>query len=318
MAWRLLVEEEPMTAAQSDASTVESIMSDFATFGAVHLDVTEIERSLDFWRDLVGLELLAQDADGAHLGVGGRALVVLHPGASGPVVREASGLYHMSFHLPSLGEFARIFARIERAGYAQYPTDHDRHIANYVDDPDGIGLELAFETPLALRASWEGEPGFDPGERGHRWGGRDPRYMAWLESHVPDGDTRPGLPAGTVVGHMHLRVADTGASLAFYRDVIGFTPNKSGAPGAMFDMSAGGSFSHRLACNSWESAGRPQRPAEAAGMRHFILQLRTEEDLAAAIARATATGGPIERRDDGAILVDPSGTRLFLTTATRR
>ena len=305
-----------MTAAQSDRSTVESIKGDFATFGAVHLDVTDIERSLGFWRDLVGLELLSQDSEDPRLGVDGRALVVLHPSASGPVVREASGLYHMSFHLPSLGEFARVFARIERVGYSQYPTDHDRHIANYVDDPDGIGLELAFETPLELRASWEGQPGFEPGERGYRWGGRDPHYMAWLESQVPDGDTQPGLPAGTVVGHMHLRAADTAASLAFYRDVVGFTPNKSGTPGAMFDMSAGGSFSHRLACNTWESAGRPQRPAEAAGMRHFTLQFRTEADLTATIARAVAAGGPVERHDDGAIVVDPSGTRLFLTTAT--
>ena len=148
------------------------------------------------------------------------------------------------------------------------------HAANYADDPDGIGLELASETPSDLRASWEGEPGFEPGERGHRWGGRDPRYLAWLASCAPDGDSRPGLPPGTIVGQMHLRVADTGASLAFYRDVIGFTANKAGTPGARFDVSAGGAFRHRLACDTWESAGRPQRPAEASGMRHFTLQLR--------------------------------------------
>jgi catechol 2,3-dioxygenase len=298
--------------------TVESTASDFATFGAVHLDVTDAERALGFWRDLVGLELLGQDGREMRLGVGGRALVVLHPGANGPVVREASGLYHLSFHLPSLAEFARVFARIEAAGYFQYPTDHDMHIANYVDDPDGIGLELAFETPSDLRASWVGEPGFEPGERGHRWGGREPRYLAWLASQVPDGDTRPGLPPGTVVGHMHLRAADTSASLAFYRDAIGFTPNKEGTPGAMFDMSAGGTFSHRLACNSWESAGRPQRPAEAAGMRHFTLQLRSEEDLAATIARADAAGHLVERRGGDAIAADPSGTRLLLTTSAAR
>lgn len=304
-----------MTAAQTDTATVESAASDFATFGAIHLDVTDIARSIGFWRDLVGLEVLGREGEIARLGVGGRELIVLHPGARGPVVREAAGLYHLSFHLPSLAEFARVFARIAAAGYFQFPTDHDMHIANYVDDPDGIGLELAFETPLELRASWEGQPGFEPGERGHRWGGRDPRYLAWLQAQVPGGDTGPGLPTGTIVGHMHLRVADTGAALAFYRDAIGLTPNRAGTPGAMFDLSAGGTFSHRLACNSWESAGRPQRPAEAAGMRHFTLQYRAADDLAAAIARAEAAGGPVERRGDGTLVADPSGTRLLLTAS---
>jgi catechol 2,3-dioxygenase len=308
-----------MIAAQSSTAVVESTASDFATFGAVHLDVTDVDRALCFWRDLVGLEVLGQDESGTRLGVSGRDLLVLHPGASGPVLREASGLYHMSFHLPSLAEFARVFARIEAAGYFQFPTDHRMHLANYVDDPDGIGLEFAFETTPGLRATWGDLPGFDQGEAANRhWGGRDPNYLAWLESLVPDGDTRPGLPAGTVVGHMHLRAADAGASLAFYRDEIGFTANKDGTPGAMFDMSAGGTFSHRLACNTWESAGLPQRPAEAAGMRHFTLQLRSADDLAATIARTEATGRPVERRDDGALVTDPSGTCLLLTTAATR
>lgn len=305
-----------MTATQSSPPTVESIASDFATFGAVHLDVTDVERSIGFWRDLVGLELLGRDGQDARLGVGGRELVVLHPGASGPVVREASGLYHLSFHLPSLGEFSRAFARIEAAGYFQYPTDHRAHLANYVDDPDGIGLEFAYETPPGVRASWGEVEGLSQGDGDDRhWKGRDPHYLAWLESQVPDGDTRPGLPAGTVVGHMHLRVADAEAAIAFYHNAVGFTPNRDADGRAMFDMSAGGTFSHRLACNTWESAGRPQRPAEAAGMRHFTLELRSAEDLAATIARAEAAGGVVERRGDDAIVVDPSGTRLLLTTA---
>src|SRR5262245_14637503 len=143
-----------MVTSQSGTSTVESTASDFATFGAVHLDVADGERSLGFWRDLVGLDLLRRDGETLHLGVGGRELVVLHPGASGPVVREASGLYHMSFHLPSLAEFARVFSRIEAAGYFQFPTDHEMHLANYVDDPDGIGLEFAFESPAEISAMW--------------------------------------------------------------------------------------------------------------------------------------------------------------------
>jgi catechol 2,3-dioxygenase len=296
-------------------AAVTSAASDFATFGAVHLDVTDGERALGFWRDLAGLELLGRDGADLHLGVGGKDLVVLRPGARGPVVREASGLYHVSFHLPTLEDFAHAFARLEAANYFQHPTDHGTHLANYVDDPDGIGLELAFETPQDLRATWDGLPGFEPGDNGERhWRARDPRYFAWLRSHVPHGDHRPGLPAGTIVGHVHLRAGDMDAALAYYRDAIGFTTNHDGRPQGFFDMSAGGTFPHRLACNNWESAGHPQRPAAAAGMRHFTLNLRSAEDLTAAIARVESVGGQVERQHDGALVTAPDGTRLLLTT----
>jgi catechol 2,3-dioxygenase len=304
-----------MVGTQVAAPSVTSTASDFATFGAIALDVTDAERALGFWRDLVGLELLGRDGADLHLGVAGRDVVVLRPGARGPVVREASGLYHVSFHLPTLEDFAHAFARLEAADYFQYPTDHGMHIANYVDDPDGIGLEFAFETPPELRTTWDGLPGFEPGDDGSgHWSARDPRYHAWLRSHVPAGDIRPGLPAGTIVGHVHLRAADLSAALAYYRDALGFTPNGDGHPKGFFDMSSGGTFSHRLACNDWESAGRPQRPAEAAGMRYFTLQLRSAEELAAAITRAESAGGPVERQRDGALVTAPDNTRVLLTT----
>jgi catechol 2,3-dioxygenase len=229
-------------------------------------------------------------------------------------VREAAGLYHLSFHLPTLEDFARTFARLEAANYFQYPTDHGTHLANYIDDPDGIGLEYTFETPSEQRSAWDGTPGFEHGDAAPHWSNRDPRYLAWLRSNVPAGDTQAGLPAGTIVGHIHLRSADLDASLAFYRDSIGFTVNGDGRPNGFFDMSAGGTFPHRLACNNWESTGRPQRPADAAGMRCFTILLRSSDALDDSITRMESTGVRVERQRDRAIVTDPSGTRLILTS----
>ena len=306
-----------MIAPQFTAPTVPSTASDFATFGAVHLDVTDVERALGFWRDLVGLTPLGHDGASVRLGAGDQDLLVLHPGARRPVVREASGLYHLALHLPSLEEFARILARIQASGYPQYPVDHLMHLADYVDDPDGNGLELAFETPQRLGSSSVGPGGpilIDA--EGNRRSGRDPIDLSWLFAHLPADGTGRGLPDGTTVGHLHLRVADNDAALAFYRDVIGFRVNMDTRPLGAFDMSARGTFPHRLAANIWESAGRPPRPAGAAGLRHFTLQIRSADDFAAIIMRAEAAGGLIERRDDGAFVVDPAGNRLLLTLAT--
>jgi catechol 2,3-dioxygenase len=304
-----------MMETQFSTPAVESTASDFATFGAVHLDVTAVERAIGFWRDLIGLELLGRDGEAASLGTGNRALVVLHPGARSPLVRSAAGLYHLALHLPSLAEFARVLARIQAAGYPQFPVDHLTHLADYVDDPDGIGLELVFETPQRVRSMHVTPDGFELIDAdGQRRSGRDPIDLDWLFSHLPDGDLARGLPDGTFVGHMHLRVNDGDASLAFYQDVIGFAINMDGRSMGMFDMSARGAFPHRLACNTWESGGRPQRPAETAGMRHYTLQLRSADELHAICVRAEVAGYPVKQRDDGALVTDPSGTRLLLTT----
>src|ERR1700753_351383 len=115
--------------------------------GAVHLDVTDLPRALAFWRDLLGLTDLG-GADGVpRLAAGGRALIVLPAGAERPPRRGHSGLYHVALHLPDAREFARVIARLAAARYPQAPTDHIFSQATYLDDPDGIGLELTLETP---------------------------------------------------------------------------------------------------------------------------------------------------------------------------
>src|SRR5579884_1491318 len=127
-------------------SPAETTASDFARLGPLHLDVSDGERSLSFWRDLVGLQLLDRRGEELRLGVEDAELLVLHPGATQPVPRGHTGLYHLAIHLPSEAEFARVLARLFSAGYPNSPTDHVMHWATYLDDPDGIGLELSFET----------------------------------------------------------------------------------------------------------------------------------------------------------------------------
>ncbi len=309
------MENDMIQQALRTTSTGDSTAGDFATFGAVHLDVTDGERALAFWRDLVGLESMGGMGDSIRLGAGGRELVVLHPGASTPLLREASGLYHLSLHLPSLPEFARVVGRLQSAGYPHYPTDHLTHFADYADDPDGNGLELAFETPERVGSVQLGPNGPELTDaEGQPHSGRGPIDLAWLFSHIPEGDIRLGLPAGTVMGHLHLRVADVDQTVAYYRDAIGFTPNMVMPELGFADMSAGGTFPHRLAGNIWESAGRPQRPAGTAGMHHFTLILRSADDLEAVAERVAEAGGAGEGRSDGVLVIDPSGNCLLLTT----
>jgi catechol 2,3-dioxygenase len=277
-------------------SPVQSTASDDLVYGAVHLDVTDPERSLVFWRDLMGLTELGRDDDGAvRLGVPDAELVVLHPGAVRPVQRGYSALYHLALHLPSEAEFARLLDRIFAARYPVAPSDHITHWASYLDDPDGINVEIAFETidRVGQIDIVGGRPLIIDSE-GRRHDMTEPLGLEEVFSHREDDDLTRPLPEGTRIGHVHLYVGDLEAAQSFYREV-GFTPHMDAAGIGFADMSLGGTFPHRIAVNVWQGVGAPQAPDGTAGMRHFELL-------------EPGAG----RSPEPELLTDPSGNRVHV------
>src|ERR671928_1562485 len=86
------------------------------------------------------------------------------------------------------------------------------------------------------------------------------------------------MPAGTTMGHVHLKVASIPQTVDFYRDVLGFDLVVERVPQAAF-LSAGG-YHHHLGANTWESAGAAPPPAGTAALRHatIVLPDATERD----------------------------------------
>ena len=119
----------------ASASRPRALVRETIAYGPVHLDVTDAGRALGFWHDIVGLAILDSAAEELRLGVDGRELVVLHPGAEGPARRGHSGLYHLAIHLPDEKEFARVLWRLIVSGYPQSPTDHTMSKATYLKIP---------------------------------------------------------------------------------------------------------------------------------------------------------------------------------------
>jgi catechol 2,3-dioxygenase len=280
--------------------------------GAVHLDVTDLPRALAFWRDLLGLTDLGE-ADGvARLGAGGRELIVLHAGAARGPQRGHSGLYHVALHLPDEREFARVLARLGAARYPQAPTDHIFSKASYLDDPDGIGLELTLETvDRVAEMSVRGSEFLIVDRDGRRRRPVEPLDTEEVLSHLGDATLDAPLPAATKVGHVHLHVADLDAANAFYRDQLGFAEHTFLLLG-MADLHTGGRFPHRLALNVWQGKGAPQPPAGTAGLRHFTIVARDDAGLAATLSRLEAAGVEIESEGDAHFARDPAGNRFQL------
>ncbi len=300
-------------------STPANLRSDRITYGAVHLDVVDLERSLSFWRDLIGLRVLAAAHGQTHLGVDGRVLLVLHPGAERPAGRGRLGLYHVAIHLPDAVEFARIMVRLAQARVPQSPTDHIFSKATYLYDPDGIMLELTLETPERF-GSMEVGPGrvgiID--NEGRFRGATEPLDVEAAIAPLAGGETGLPLPTGTYVGHVHLHVADLPGAFGFYRDVVGFDEHAYLGEIGMADLSAGGGFPHRLAINNWSGPRAQQAPPGMAGLRRFELTLRAAGGLDALIDRAAAAGSLTSTTDGGSVsLRDPAGNEIILREETQ-
>src|SRR5688500_7204070 len=149
--------------------------------GPVHIAVTDKDRALAIWRDVVGLDALAEERNALRRGVGATPLIVLETGATRPVVQRTIGLYHVAIHVPKRSDLAQMAVRALQRNVRISPTDHLVSEAIYLWDLDGNGIEITFETP------WRGTLG-DP-EKGQTYAvtaegkphsGRDPIHMDGL------------------------------------------------------------------------------------------------------------------------------------------
>jgi catechol 2,3-dioxygenase len=270
--------------------------------GAVELTVTDLERSVSFYEDAIGLRLHRREDGTAALGAGGEDLLVLaeEPGAR-PAGRHA-GLYHFALLHPSRLELARAAARLAATttpiGGA---SDHGISEAIYLPDPDGNGIELAADRP---RESWP--------DLSSMAGGTEPLDLQALLELVEGEEPQSHVDPATVVGHLHLHVGDLAAALPFYRDVVGFDV-MTYLPSAVF-VAAGG-YHHHVGFNTWRGPAVPPAPEGVVGLRRFTVLLRDEDELAALRARARHADVLVEEAEGGILLRDPSRNALLFHPA---
>jgi catechol 2,3-dioxygenase len=268
--------------------------------GPVELTVSDLERSLDYYRKAIGLGV-RQEVDGrASLG-GDSELLVLHevPGAQ-PAPRN-TGLFHFALLVPERRDLAAWLAHAIRE---QVPmtgvSDHFVSEALYLRDPDGHGIEIYADRPREL---WEGQVARMTTE---------PLDLENLLGELDDPEQEPfdGLPGGTVMGHVHLQVADIPETLRFYRDVMGF--DEMATLGSQATFLATGGYHHHVGANTWASAGAPPPPEGSASLRLASVFLPDSASRDEVVGRVAATGQDPEETPEGPIVRDPSGNRLLL------
>jgi catechol 2,3-dioxygenase len=271
--------------------------------GAVELSVADLDRSLDYWQRVVGLRVLDRHNGAASLGTDTELVrFVEEPGS-----RSAdghTGLYHVALLVPDRPSLARWLAHAARdQTRLEGLSDHDVSEAIYLRDPDRHGIEIYADRPRKL---WEG----------HVWEQLTTRPLdvESLLAELGDPATEPfdGLPDGTAVGHVHLRVADVDSTVAFYRDVLGMGLMAQLGAAAAF-LSAGG-YHHHIGGNTWESRGAAPAGPGFATLRVATIVLPDPAERDRVAARVADSGQEPEARADGVLVRDPSGNPLLLTT----
>ncbi len=270
--------------------------------GAAALKVRDIERMTGYYRDVIGLSVLARGAASVTLGTTEGALLTLEPKPGAALEPPtAAGLFHIAFLMPSRRDLARWLVHVARnqtplTGFA----DHSVSEAVYLNDPEGNGIEVYADRPAE---NWRWDNG-----------------RVVMGTHRLDVDgilslTNTGIsdyakaPDGLRIGHVHLRVGDVDAGDRFYKDLLGLAPT-SRRDTASF-LSSGG-YHHHLALNTWNSAGAGRRDEARTGLAWFSLMAQKPELMAAQaerLAGAKLTAAPIA---GGFESLDPWGTRVRL------
>ena len=281
-------------------------LPDETRLGPVRLQVADLERSLAWYERVLGFRATTRDAAHAILAAHGddAPLVELHElkGARPMVQRGRLGLYHFAILLPDRASLGRFVRHLGETGVRAGAGDHLVSEAFYLTDPDGLGIEVYADRP---RDTWQ------------RVGrelmmATDPVDVASLVQAAGDR-AWSGMPAGTVIGHVHLHVGDIPRAAAFFSEALGFDRTVWHYPGALF-LGAGG-YHHHLGTNTWAGSGAQPPEAGDARLLEWTIVLPDARGIEAAAASLTSAGHPVAREAGAIVTRDPWGTAIRLRAA---
>ena len=288
-------------------SVEESV--DHITFGAVHLNITNLKVATDFWTKVVGMKLRNSTKELAEFGNESHTLVVVHQSATSAFKEGYSGLYHYAIHAPNKIEFARMIQRLIDNNYSFSPIDHTMSKSIYLRDPDSVLLEFTLETPERFKRVISENGLYMEDTDGTIRGVSDRMNVKEQLKELPDGNTNVPLHNDTKIGHIHFYASDVDKTNEFYK-TLGFTQFNYLAQYKYADVGAGGEYKHRVAMNSWHGINKPVAPEGNAGLRHYNLVFESNSKLNEALSKVTN----YEKKADGYWLTDPSGNKLCLSS----
>ncbi|WP_102335294.1 VOC family protein [Salimicrobium jeotgali] len=268
----------------------------------VVLRVTDLDTSLQFYKEYLGLSVFGRKENKVDLTADGKsALLSLEElGTPARKERERTGLYHLALLVPSRAALADVLNHLADKNIPVGSADHLVSESLYINDPDGNGIEIyADRSP----SEWEW----------HNGGvimGVDPLDFESLR-HASEGNGDfEKLPEDTVLGHIHLHVSDLQEAEDFYTYGLGFATVSRLGDRALF--LADGNYHHHIGLNTWAGTGIPAASRETPGLESFTIVLPDKGTADQTVRRLKEFGAPVTEREGAVVTEDPSGNRIRL------
>ncbi len=260
--------------------------------GYVSLNVTDLQRSLDFYEKILGFKVVSRISDeGALLSVDGNSsphlIELLKAKANtdndtfNPLVSASkrAGLYHFAILLPERKHLADVLLNLrDNRDHVHFDglADHLVSESIYIRDPDFIGIEIYRDRPMT---EW-------------KWNGNRiemttlPLNTRNLLRESSDKGWK-GMPLKTTIGHVHLHVRDSAQTTKFYHEILGLNLTAT-LPSATFF--AAGKYHHHIAVNTWLGTDILPASPQSVGLNHFSIDLTSREEFQRVVKQLSRYG----------------------------
>ncbi|MEV5026931.1 VOC family protein [Paenibacillus sp. LPE1-1-1.1] len=286
---------------------MSAILDPHISLGEVKLKVSQLEKSILFYEETVGLKVLRLDEAKRQVSFtadGEQTLLVLEEvrGADVPQRRSNAGLYHFAILLPDRPSLSLALRNLIRSGIHIGQADHLVSEALYIADPDNNGIEIYRDRP---RDQWKKDAG------GNYVMASDPLDWESLLAES-EGQEWSGLPTGTVIGHIHLHVGDLRTSRAFYEGKLGFDVVGDYAQMSAVFVSAGG-YHHHIGMNIWAGVGAVLPPANTVGLSYYTIAFPNAASREVWLEQLRSEGVEAASQGNAFVVHDPSGIAIHAT-----
>ena len=276
----------------------------------MQLKVSDLERSIEYYTTIIGFQVLNHTGDTAYLTVDGASSLISLVEVKDAVSPQGfTGLYHFALLLPTRKDLGNILQHFIQHNVRLGAADHDVSEALYVNDPDGNGIEIYIDRP----------------EQEWAWTHEGLVHMTTDQLNFQqilaeaDGNWN-GLPADTVMGHIHLSVSNLAKTEDFYTNVLDYQVVCRYGGQALFIST--GNYHHHIGLNVWQSNGRPALPDHATGLKSYTVVLKDEAYADSVKNRLQSAGQLVEHYAEGPLYggkqlfstLDPNGIRIIFTT----
>jgi len=267
----------------------------------LQLKVSNLERSIDFYTNIIGFKVLEQTNDTVYLTAdGNHSLVSLVKVAKAVDPSRFTGLYHFALLLPTRRDLGNVLQHFAKHNVRIGAGDHHVSEALYLNDPDGNGIEIYADRPSEY---W-------------KWNSDEHVYMTTehvdIQGVMAEGDgSWSGLPSGTVMGHIHLAVSHLSKAEQFYTKVLPYEIVTRYGNQALFIST--GKYHHHIGMNTWHTAGADPSAQDVTGLKSYTVVLNDLEYAEKVKQNLITHGYAVESIENGSSY---GGTPLFATEDT--